>query len=36
MVNGGMVNGGGFLFLPAAKIAIFRDFTPKIGFQKVR
>jgi len=36
VVNFGMVNGGGFSFLPAAKIAIFRDFTPKSAIQKVR
>jgi hypothetical protein len=36
MVNAGMVNGDAVLFLPAAKIAIFREFTRKSGFQKVR
>ncbi|MGO9173554.1 MAG: hypothetical protein ACLP7P_16545 [Rhodomicrobium sp.] len=34
MVKLGMVNGGGFLFLPAAKLAIFRDFTPKMDVKK--
>jgi hypothetical protein len=36
MVKFGVVNGGAFYYLPAAKIEIFRDFTPKSGFQKVR
>jgi hypothetical protein len=36
MVNAGMVNEGGFLFLPAANFAIFRVFTPKCAIQKVR
>src|SRR5208337_4792656 len=36
LVNFGMVKGRGFSFLPTAKFAIFRDFTPKSRFQKVR
>jgi hypothetical protein len=36
MVNSRMVNGAGFYYLPAAKNAIFRVFTPKSRFQKVR
>jgi len=36
MVNGGMVKAGGFAFFPAAKIEIFRDFTPKTAIPKVR
>jgi len=36
MVNAGMVKAGGFLFLSAAKMRIFRDFTPKSAIQKVR
>jgi hypothetical protein len=31
-----MVNSCGFYFLPAAKMRIFGDFTPKSVFQKVR
>jgi hypothetical protein len=34
MVNAGMVNGGGFLFLPAAKIANFARFHPQIATPK--
>jgi hypothetical protein len=36
MLNGGVVNGGGFHFFPAAKCAILRVFTPKSVLQKVR
>ncbi len=36
MANAGVVNGAGFAFLPAAKIAIFRVFAYESGFQKVR
>jgi hypothetical protein len=36
MVNAGMVNGGGFSFLSAAKLAIFCDFARKYAIQKVR
>jgi hypothetical protein len=36
MINPGMVNGGGFHFLPAAKCAFFFVFTRKNGFLKVR
>ena len=36
MVNAGVVNGGGFLYLPAAKIVIFRDFAYKNAILKVR
>jgi hypothetical protein len=36
MVNDSLVNGGGFQFLPAVKIAIFRVFTRKSAIQKVR
>jgi hypothetical protein len=35
-VNGGMVNGRGLHFSPAAKSAIFRVFTRKNAIQKVR
>jgi hypothetical protein len=35
MLNDGVVNGGGFQFFPAAKIAIFRDFTGKSAIQKI-
>jgi len=36
VVNFRVVNGGGFSYLPAAKIQIFRDFTRKSAIQKVR
>jgi hypothetical protein len=36
MVNFGVVNGGASYYLPAAKFAIYRDFTPKSRLQKVR
>jgi hypothetical protein len=36
MVNAGMVKARGHLFLPAAKCAIFDDFTEKCALQKVR
>jgi len=36
MVKIGMVNAGRIFYLPAAKIEIFRVFTPKSCFQKVR
>jgi hypothetical protein len=36
MINAGLVNARRFLFLPAAKCAIFDDFTPKSALQKVR
>jgi hypothetical protein len=35
-VNAGMVNRTGFEYLPAAKIAIFGEFTRKCAIQKVR
>jgi hypothetical protein len=36
VVNIGVVNGGAFFYLPAAKNQIFRVFAPKSAFQKVR
>jgi len=36
VVNAGAVNGRGFFYVPAAKIAIFRDFTYKNAILKVR
>jgi hypothetical protein len=35
MLNAGLVNGGGYYFLPVAKIAIFCVFTRKSAVQKV-
>jgi hypothetical protein len=34
MLNAGLVNGGGFHFFPAGKIAIFCVFTGKYAIQK--
>jgi hypothetical protein len=36
MLNAGLVNDGGFHFLPAEKIVSFRVFTEKKAIQKVR
>jgi hypothetical protein len=36
MVNGSVVNGGGFHFFHAGKCAIFCIFTRKSAIQKVR
>jgi len=36
MVKSGMVNGGGFEFLRAVKIAIFRDSTYEDAILKIR
>jgi hypothetical protein len=36
MLNASLVNGGGFHFPPAGKIAIFCVFTAKNAIQKVR
>jgi hypothetical protein len=36
MINAGVVNGGGFLYLPAAKIAPNREFAYKSAILKVR
>ncbi len=36
VANAGVVNGGRFLYLPAAKIVIFRDFAYKNAILKVR
>jgi hypothetical protein len=35
MLHAGRVNGGGSQFFPAAKYAIFGDFTRKSAIQKV-
>jgi hypothetical protein len=36
MINAGMVNGRGFSYLPAAKIAPNRDFAYKSAILKIR